>query len=571
MWKRRKRKIPLADHEAVLSDDDRTKFKDEMLRREVGELRKKKKFGVWATAIASIILAVGAIATLALQMSQQMKQAEQNRLELNELQKNRTTENITNLILSLGEEESQKRHAALSALWIYLNKEAYDEFREDIIGAIGELLNTETDLAVKNKLTSVAAKLRGEGEAMIIVVEDKLKESISIASKEELTLIIIAQGKQEKVGLPLSGLDLSEIDLSGANLKLADLKGANLSDTTLKGADLSGAILAYADLSDADLSGAILAYADLSGANLVRANLDNAILTNTILHKADLSRAKLDGTELRNADFSGAVLANASFEHVRNFRSAKLEGVEYEGIKGLSEYLQHSAWGFPLPQKKALNNIGYIVSYDPNWKIPHWVSYHLTKDYVNADKLLKNRQNYKPDPVLPAQQRADSKDYSKSGYDRGHIVSQNDLKGRDKQCELEAWYMTNITPQNRFFNQRIWALLDKKVQNWAIKYGKVWVIAGPIFADGKVVETIGKNKVAVPTHFYKLVVRKDNNSPKILAFVIPNDASRDYKLASSLVSVDMVEELTGLNFFHELPDDIESTLEEVIPLKLWNN
>lgn len=236
-----------------------------------------------------------------------------------------------------------------------------------------------------------------------------------------------------------------------------------------------------------------------------------------------------------------------------------------------SLHKEHIVWGYPLPYKQLLERIGYTASHDPSWKIPHWVSYHVTAQYVNAPKLVERK--FKPDPDLPVGQRAELSDYKNSGYDRGHLARQADMRGRNKQCELEACYLSNIAPQKPSYNRKIWLRLEDKVQDWAKRYGEVWVITGPVFVNGQVNKTIGGNKVAVPGYFYKIVVRQDGNMPKVLAFIIGQDAplnSNTKLLTPFLVSVDKVEGLTCLDFLHELPDSIEDSLEAAVPTRLWS-
>ena len=286
MTKHKKLQIPLPNDEAVLSNKDRDKFEDEMLRRKVGELREKNHVGIWATAIASIILAIGAIATLGLQMYQQKVQAKQYRAEMNELKKNRTTANITTLILALGSNESQKRLAAASALSIYLEMKSYSEYREDIKGVVGLVVNSEINPKVKSALISISTKLRKEGESVEIAVGDNLQKNISMASKGELRQIIMAQSQNGNIGLPLSGMDLSNSDLTGADLLLANLENANLQGAKLTHVNFKGASFQEANLKNADLSGAKLTDVNFKGASFQGANLTDTDLSGAELEKA---------------------------------------------------------------------------------------------------------------------------------------------------------------------------------------------------------------------------------------------------------------------------------------------
>ena len=41
--------------------------------------------------------------------------------------------------------------------------------------------------------------------------------------------------------------------------------------------------------------------------------------------------------------------------------------------------------------------------------------------------------------------------------------------------------MTNICPQNGNLNQHDWKYLEEACREWAKKYDKIYIVAGPIF------------------------------------------------------------------------------------------
>ena len=116
----------------------------------------------------------------------------------------------------------------------------------------------------------------------------------------------------------LGEADLGEADLQKANLWRAILAGAILAGANLRGANLWGAFLVGADLREADLGEADLMGAILAGANLREANLREADLRGATLEGAILRGANLWGADLWRADLVGADLRGA------NLREAKL-------------------------------------------------------------------------------------------------------------------------------------------------------------------------------------------------------------------------------------------------------
>jgi len=64
------------------------------------------------------------------------------------------------------------------------------------------------------------------------------------------------------------------------------------------------------------------------------------------------------------------------------------------------------------------------------------------------------------------------------------------------------------------------------------------------------------------------VIYDPTDQPKIIAFVLPNQAS-NRPLEDFAVSPDKAEELTGFDFFSQLPDDQERKLEGNVQLEGW--
>ena len=109
-------------------------------------------------------------------------------------------------------------------------------------------------------------------------------------------------------------------------------------------------------------------------------------------------------------------------------------------------------------------------------------------------------------------------------------------------------------------------------RRWAEQYGDIYIVCGPILFQQEH-ETIGPNKVTVPEAFFKVVLRKQSRSGssdyyKAIGFLYENKgASRD--MSRYVKSIDELEELTGLDFFSALPDNIEDKIERTADLRDW--
>lgn len=221
---------------------------------------------------------------------------------------------------------------------------------------------------------------------------------------------------------------------------------------------------------------------------------------------------------------------------------------------------EHILFGYPGHEKFILYRRGYVLGYNPEKKVADWVSYHFTDAYCVRN--IGRTEDFRPDSDLPLGQRAELEDYKGSGYDRGHLAPAADM-ARDTQTMLESFLLSNMTPQVGVgFNRGIWKKLEEKVRNWVRQRKNIYVFTGPIFASSNY-KTIGPNHVAVPTHFYKIVVccTEAGENLDAIAFILPNQQNPDNKLPQFITSISEIEKLTGLDFMHELDDDTEVKLE----------
>ena len=206
---------------------------------------------------------------------------------------------------------------------------------------------------------------------------------------------------------------------------------------------------------------------------------------------------------------------------------------------------------------------GYALGYVEAWEQPAWVSYRLTKDEVMTRKANRERA-FLEDPEVKTGS-AISFDYQGSGYDRGHLAPAGDMHWSSKTM-LESFYMSNMSPQEPSFNRGVWSKLEKAVRRFAYSEGSVVVVTGPIVTADDT-KTIGHNKVRVPGFYYKVVY--DETPPeKMIAFILPNKGSNK-PVESFVVTVDDVEEATGLDFFSALPEDVQRRLESKSNPKDW--
>ena len=205
----------------------------------------------------------------------------------------------------------------------------------------------------------------------------------------------------------------------------------------------------------------------------------------------------------------------------------------------------------------------YTLSYNEQHEQASWVAYELTASEVRG--ATKRKDNFKPDPKVTTSS-ASLADYKGSGYDRGHLAPAADMKWSPTTMS-ESFFMSNMSPQTPGFNRGIWKRLEGQVRGWALNNQSVYVATGGVLKGN--LPTIGRNGVSIPRYYYKVIL--DYNEPELkgIGFLMANQ-----KLSGSLesfaVSIDKVEQATGINFFHSLPDEIENEIEANLDLRKWD-
>lgn len=218
--------------------------------------------------------------------------------------------------------------------------------------------------------------------------------------------------------------------------------------------------------------------------------------------------------------------------------------------------------------EQMLNRMAYTVSYNGERLTPNWVGWVLTAEHTDGSFERKGHK-FMEDQEVPAPRAtyADIRE-GECGYQRGHICPAGDNKW-SYQAQKEAFLMTNICPQNGDLNQRDWKYLEEACRDWAKRYGKVYIVAGPIFRSRRV-KKVGENGVSVPDAFFKVVLRlgEGTSATKAIGFIYEN-CKGHHEMAHYVRSVDEVEATTGLDFFHQLDDKTEEAVEQESNLADW--
>ncbi|PQE08191.1 mitochondrial nuclease protein [Rutstroemia sp. NJR-2017a WRK4] len=224
-------------------------------------------------------------------------------------------------------------------------------------------------------------------------------------------------------------------------------------------------------------------------------------------------------------------------------------------------------YGFPGPVADLATRHALISSFDRRLRNPSWVAEHITPASLALQNGDRKHSYFVEDPSVPEKFRGKLKDYSRSGYDRGHQVPAADAKW-SQEAMNDTFFLTNMCPQvGEGFNRDYWAHFEDFCRRLTTRYPSVRIVTGPLYlpkrdpTDGKwrvTYEVIGNPpNIAVPTHFYKVIFAEDGTTAgpvAVGAFVLPNAVIPNEKpLTDFEVPVEAVERASGLEFVSKLP------------------
>lgn len=238
---------------------------------------------------------------------------------------------------------------------------------------------------------------------------------------------------------------------------------------------------------------------------------------------------------------------------------------------------------YGLPEvAKVIRRDEYILAYDGHNKTAFYVLEEITKGEMKAKEYSREEAEkgcsvsgcWQPDPEVPEYLTATNADYKGSGYHRGHLAPRSDFRYNLTKAR-DTFYYSNCAPQASWFNREIWRSLEIQVREWATKFGSLFVVTGPAFAatkDQVKYPTIGTNKVGVPTHYYKAVLRKKGKEAfEICCFFMPNiekyPKTADFRDPKYTISLLDLEKATGIVFFPKID---RSQITDIDP-KLWDS
>lgn len=218
----------------------------------------------------------------------------------------------------------------------------------------------------------------------------------------------------------------------------------------------------------------------------------------------------------------------------------------------------------------------YSLEYDVTKLHARWVAFSF--DATTAQDKVARTNAWSWDPQLPAVYDT-STFFRGSGYSRGHLVASEDRTFSEEANE-QTFYYSNMSPQLQAHNAGIWHRLEHRVQSWGRDRDFcdiLYVAKGGTISDGQIQEERLRGKMVIPKYYWMALLMKKGKEYHALAFLTEHKAyPKGAKIDELTLSVRELEQFTGIDFFHHLPDQIEQVVETESPQsrasrRLWWN
>ncbi len=233
------------------------------------------------------------------------------------------------------------------------------------------------------------------------------------------------------------------------------------------------------------------------------------------------------------------------------------------------------------------DKVNFSVEWDCDKKSQRWSCYQMHKGYAgDYNRVTTSENKYPQDPqVAPADRYEDQ--YWRSGFDHGHICPNAD-RTFSYDANYQTFYLTNMQPQYTKFNGSsddkekkefgLWLRMETQLRNWVNNLGPkdtIYVCKGGTIDDEKNIIKRINGKLIVPKYFFTAVLRKFyvNGKYEYLAVGYWCDQTNEYrtdeKIKNHCMSIEKLQQLTGIDFFCNLPDDIEKRVEGSFNASQW--
>lgn len=224
--------------------------------------------------------------------------------------------------------------------------------------------------------------------------------------------------------------------------------------------------------------------------------------------------------------------------------------------------------------------VTYELEYDKKKLHSRWVAFRFDGNTRNKTTGRAD-EPFADDPSIDANYRIGSNGFGRD-YNRGHLCASAD-RLYNVEANVQTFYMTNMSPQLGSFNQAYWITLENLVQTLGRNTSfsdTLYVVKGGTIKDDQIIDYVTRSNgklVAIPKYYYMALLKVKNGVYSSIAFWMEHkEYGYDYQhqaplseIAKQAVSVNKLEELTGIDFFPNLPDKTEELVESTCDKSAW--
>ena len=233
-------------------------------------------------------------------------------------------------------------------------------------------------------------------------------------------------------------------------------------------------------------------------------------------------------------------------------------------------HTEHVLYGLPLGTP-ATNDLvirdAYALSHNDSTRFADWVAFRLTAAEVAG--TLPLARSWRADEWLDPAERIEAADYTGAfavhRYQRGHLAPLASFRGSLGAGDLNV--LSNVAPQRQALNEGPWQRLETAERDLVLRRADharpaVWVMVGTLYERPMPPLPGADEPHVVPSGFWRIVAVEDRPGRVVAAaFLFDQDTPRGAGVLDALVSIDEVEQRSGLGLFSLLPDDDEAALE----------
>jgi endonuclease G len=261
---------------------------------------------------------------------------------------------------------------------------------------------------------------------------------------------------------------------------------------------------------------------------------------------------------------AGNIVVNVNKNVVTSAMPAAITRLEFPKVAGGSNLvIVHRA---TLNSQTGEVGINYSLEWDCSKKSQRWSCYEMYQSVTetHTSRYSSDANQYPQDESIPEAYRFASDPFWGTGYNHGHICPSADRLGAF-EANYQTFYLSNMQPQLSGFNAGVWEKMENQVRLWDRNDFRdtLYVCKGGTIDNASQILTTTAKGLIVPKYFFMAILCKNSLGYKALGFWVEHKANSDAVVANYVVSIDELERLTGIDFFCNLPDNVENSVESL--------